>query len=243
MSDQYPPGSQPPESDGSGDQAPGYGQQPPGYGQQQPDYGQQQGYGQQPPAYGQQPGYGQQPPDYRQQQGYGQQPPAYGQQQGYGQPNAGPGAGYASWGQRVGAYLIDVLIGAVPFYILYFIGIALATGSTEYDPATGTFESSGGNPLGIVFILLGFAVLIAWIVYNWGMKQGKTGSTVGKGILNIACVKEADGQPLGVGLSIGRYFVHILDAIPCYIGFLWPLWDDKKQTFADKILNTIVVKR
>jgi uncharacterized RDD family membrane protein YckC len=25
------------------------------------------------------------------------------------------------------------------------------------------------------------------------------------------------------------------------VGYLWPFWDDKKQTFADKIMRTIVV--
>ena len=36
-------------------------------------------------------------------------------------------------------------------------------------------------------------------------------------------------------------FVHILDAIPCYVGLLWPLWDNKRQTFADKILKMVVL--
>ncbi|MDQ1539752.1 MAG: hypothetical protein QOH29_478, partial [Actinomycetota bacterium] len=26
-----------------------------------------------------------------------------------------------------------------------------------------------------------------------------------------------------------------------YLGYLWPLWDSKRQTFADKILKTVVV--
>jgi uncharacterized RDD family membrane protein YckC len=42
-------------------------------------------------------------------------------------------------------------------------------------------------------------------------------------------------------LAIGRSFVHIIDGIPCYLGYLWPLWDAKKQTFADKIMGTVVV--
>jgi uncharacterized RDD family membrane protein YckC len=25
------------------------------------------------------------------------------------------------------------------------------------------------------------------------------------------------------------------------VGYLWPLWDDKRQTFADMLLNTIVI--
>ena len=38
-----------------------------------------------------------------------------------------------------------------------------------------------------------------------------------------------------------RKFVHILEAI-CFIGFLLPIVDAQRQTFADKIINTYVVK-
>ena len=62
-----------------------------------------------------------------------------------------------------------------------------------------------------------------------------------KKIAGTRLILEATGAPPGGGLGVGRYFVHILDAIPCYVGFLWPLWDSKRQTFADKILKTVVV--
>jgi uncharacterized RDD family membrane protein YckC len=55
-------------------------------------------------------------------------------------------------------------------------------------------------------------------------------------------IHQQTGQPIGGGAGIGRAFVHILDGIPCYLGYLWPLWDAKKQTFADKIMSTVVVK-
>ena len=58
----------------------------------------------------------------------------------------------------------------------------------------------------------------------------------------IKLLREQDGQIVGGGLSVGRYFVHIVDQLPFYLGFLWPLRDDNKQTFADKILQTVVVK-
>ncbi len=61
-------------------------------------------------------------------------------------------------------------------------------------------------------------------------------------MLGIRLVRELDGQVVGPGLSIGRAFVHVVDSAPLYIGYLWPLWDDNKQTFADKILKTLVVK-
>jgi hypothetical protein len=44
-------------------------------------------------------------------------------------------------------------------------------------------------------------------------------------------------------MAFVRDLAHILDALPCYIGFLWPIWDSKRQTFADKIMNTVVVVR
>ncbi len=42
-------------------------------------------------------------------------------------------------------------------------------------------------------------------------------------------------------MSFVRAILHILDALPCLIGYLWPLWDSKRQTFADKIMGTVVI--
>ena len=50
---------------------------------------------------------------------------------------------------------------------------------------------------------------------------------------------EKTGQPIGFGLSIVRQLAHIVDAIICYIGYLFPLWDAKRQTLADKIMTTV----
>jgi uncharacterized RDD family membrane protein YckC len=171
---------------------PAYGQPvpPPAYGQPVP-----------PPAYGQAPYGGPQP-------GYGQPAPGYGYQ-------PVPTYSYASWGKRVGAYLLDFI---VPFII-----------------AAICFR---------IFILLGVIVdlaAIVWTFYNI-YQGGKTGSRWGQKIIGIRLLKEATGQPVGGGFAIGRAFVHILDSIPCIpVGFLWPLWDAKKQTFADKIMGTVVV--
>ncbi|MBC7278163.1 RDD family protein [Nocardioides sp.] len=175
--------------------------------------------------------------------GYGDAPGGYG----YGAPTPP----YASWGARVGAFVIDGLIGAVamiPFYVGYglLIGGAAAGGVSEYDPNTGMYTPAGEPngalmAIGGILMFIGFLVSLAFLFWNYGLKQGKTGYTIGKGVLGIKVVKEADGQVLGTWFSIGRQFVHILDSMACYIGYLWPLWDDKRQTFADKILTTIVV--
>jgi len=175
--------------------------------------------------------------------GYGAAPAGYG----YGAPTPP----YASWGARAGAFIIDGLVGAVamiPFWIGYglLIGGAAAGGTSEYDPNTGMYTPAGEPngalmAIGGLLMFIGFLVSLAFLFWNYGLKQGKTGYSIGKGVLGIKVVKEADGQVLGTWFSIGRFFVHYLDQFACYIGYLWPLWDDKRQTFADKILSTIVI--
>ena len=221
-------------------QQPGqYGQQPGQYGQpqQQPgqpgQYGQQPGYGgQQQPGYGQQqPGqYGQQQPGYPQQPGqYGQQPGQYGQQPGYGYPQqyGQPGFGgvpgnLATWPVRVGAFLIDLIIYGVPAGI----GNAL------------TSNDGGAAAIGWIFLLIGIGL---WIYNRW-VQQGQTGQSWGKKVVGLKLVGADTGQQVGVGKAALRDITHILDGLPCYVGYLWPLWDEKKQTWTDKVLDTVVVR-
>ena len=173
----------------------------------------------QPNPYGQ-PAYGQ--------PAYGQ--PAYGQP-GYGTPAFGAAPDYAPWIKRVGAYLIDLLVMLVA-YIPAMIG-SIISGS----------DSSGASAIGLLLTVVGFALYIAVFVWNICIKQGRTGYSVGKGVMGIKLIGEASGQPIGAGLAFVRNLAHILDALVCYIGFLWPLWDSKRQTFADKIMSTIVVNQ
>jgi uncharacterized RDD family membrane protein YckC len=196
-----------------------------------------QGYGPQDPN---QPDYGQQPPP---QYPYGGQPPPYGTpaQPGYGPPAPAAGGyvadppGYymgrvlANWPQRVGAYLIDDLIAGIPA----FLALILFSGSSSAETA------SAGAVL--VSSLLYLVSLGIWI-YNRVILQGRTGQSWGKQVLNLRLVRMADGQPMGGGMAFLRDLLHILDALLCYIGFLWPIWDARRQClFSDKIMNTVVL--
>lgn len=150
-------------------------------------------------------------------------PPSSDPWSGGGQGPGGPPL--ASWGQRVGAYLVDILIGTGIWLVGFVLGSVLGAAS---------------DALGVLFLVAGGIGSLVFLFWNL-VKQGKTGQTVGKGVLNIRLVRLDGINPPGAGLSIGRYFLHIIDGLPCYLGYLWPLWDDKRQTFADKIVNTVVV--
>ena len=181
--------------------------------------------------------YGNPPQDPAQPSPYGGQPSPYGQpdpsgqapggQQGYGAPSAG----YASWVQRVGAYLIDGLLVFVG-YIPAVIGGAISGASSDGTSAAGLFLT-----------LVGFVLAISVFVWNTCLQGGRTGYSIGKGALGIKLISERTGQPIGAGMAFVRYLAHIIDALPCYVGYLWPLWDSKRQTFADKILGTVVINQ
>ncbi|MGZ4589344.1 MAG: RDD family protein [Actinomycetes bacterium] len=157
--------------------------------------------------------------------GYGAPPPAgagYGAPQGfgYGAPPAYtqqlPAQGeYAPWLTRVGGALLDYFVPFLIAGILYGIS----------------------RPLGAL-------VYLAAIVYSLYQAYlgGQTGQSFGKKTVGIRLLGERTGQPIGGGMGIARYFLHIVDGLPCYLGYLWPLWDPKSQTFSDKIVSTVVVK-
>lgn len=173
---------------------------------------------QQPPPYGAPPppppGYGAPPPPPP---GYGAPPPpGYGAAP-YGAPPPGYGGGpeLANWGLRVQSALVDWFLPFVVAGVFYQVSTGL--GALLYLAALG------------------------WALYN-AYLSGTTGQSTGKKMAGTRLVRSQDGQLVGGGAAVGRAFVHIVDGLPCYLGYLWPLWDAQKQTFADKIMGTLVIK-
>ena len=129
----------------------------------------------------------------------------------YDAPTQGGMPPLAEWPARVGAALIDALISG------FFQGVIRPFSK----PLAG---------------LVGLGIFL-----YFQYRQGTTGQTPGKQVLKIRLLREQDGQVVGFGTAVIRGILHIVDVLPCLIGLLWPLWDTKKQTFADKIMKTVVV--
>jgi uncharacterized RDD family membrane protein YckC len=144
------------------------------------------------------------------------------------------GAPLASWFQRVGGYLIDYLL-TVPGVVLVFIGMPSTT-STNINGNVSSSSSEGNTML----LLLGLLLMIGVGAANRWYLGGK-GASLGKKALGLRLIGEQSGQPIGMVRAFLRDLVHILDSF-MYIGYLFPLWDAKKQTFSDKILGTLVTK-
>jgi uncharacterized RDD family membrane protein YckC len=184
--------------------------------------------------------------------GYPPPPPAAG---GYAPPPPGPIIAalppdtYTPWATRVLAWLIDGL----PVYLLMTIGIiflsrirstgdACVTDDSEFDMGTYCVQDVDAGPTGLAWglCLLAWLAAMAFAVWNYGYRQGTTGQSIGKSIMKFKVVSEKTGQPIGFGMSIVRQILHgVVDSAICGIGYLFPLWDPKRQTLADKIMTTI----
>jgi uncharacterized RDD family membrane protein YckC len=90
--------------------------------------------------------------------------------------------------------------------------------------------------LTVLFVL----VALAYTIYNRWILGGQ-GQSLGKRAMGIKLIGEETGQPIGTLMALVRDICHALDSLACYIGWLFPLWDAKRQTFADKIMRTVVI--
>lgn len=131
----------------------------------------------------------------------------------------------ATYGQRVGGFLIDI---GIPMGVLFTVLIAALI------PRDRT--------LALVVYPLSAAVAITFVLWNSGFRQGRTGQSLGKRALGVRLVAAATGKPVGFRRAVGRQIAHLFDAIPFLLGYVWPLWDEPKQTFADKMCRTLVVQ-
>ena len=146
---------------------------------------------------------------------------------GYVQPNEGMRE-LAGWWRRVAAYLVDVIISSALYFVLV-ITLLLTGGS---DSGVASF----------LLLLIGVGSSIGLSIYNVIIQQGRTGQSWGKRILGVELLDDYSATPIGPMKCFVRQLAHMVDGMAFYIGFFWPLVDSKRQTFADKICSTVVVK-
>ncbi|KRF23631.1 MULTISPECIES: RDD family protein [unclassified Phycicoccus] len=152
----------------------------------------------------------------------------------------------AGWLTRVAARLIDDLVqvvGTLPYVVGLVMLLGLqSSGATIYqsvDPGRQTDHVTVIAGLGLMG-LGGILSLVIWI-WNRVVHQGRTGQTIGKTAMRIVLVSTTTGKPVGAASALAREIAHLVDGVLC-IGYLWPLWDVRKQTLADKVVGTMVTQ-
>lgn len=147
-------------------------------------------------------------------------------------PAATAGIVYADFFPRVGAYMLDAIFIWVISMILQF-GLPMMFG----------LVSQGNEAMIAIGSLLGFLVsfgvtLAYFVGYETSAKQG----TWGKQIVGIK-VTDMHGQRITTGHAVGRFFAKIISGLTCGIGYLMPLFTDKKQTLHDLICGCLALKK
>lgn len=157
-------------------------------------------------------------------------------------PRVPPREAYTPWSRRLLAFLIDW----TPFYIL--LALPYLIEAFEYGAscaaesfAEGTECSSELSDLWAIVALSALLLMAVYFFWNFCYRQGKTGQSIGKSVLKFKVISEKTWQPIGFWRSFLRQIAHYVDQLICYIGYLFPLWDDKRQTIADKIMSTVCV--
>jgi uncharacterized RDD family membrane protein YckC len=153
-------------------------------------------------------------------------------------------AEFAGWWQRVGASILDGLI-AIPFLIPGMV--VLFAGPTDIKFREDGFEGAGfyEEPTGgtVALAVLLYLIGMAAFLIFYCRRVSRVGSSLGMSAAGYRIIDARTGANVSMSKSVGRFFARYLSALPCYLGYLWPLWDSENRTFHDMIAQTRAVRK
>jgi Mce-associated membrane protein len=127
----------------------------------------------------------------------------------------------APWRSRVSAFAIDVLPGIAVVTTLALVSFTV--------PAGGVWWWLTISVLGAVILLVLVNRLLLPVIAGWSLGRALVGATVTR----------RTGTAPGPWTLLLRDLAHLLDTVSI-VGWLWPLWDSRRRTFADILLGTEV---
>jgi uncharacterized RDD family membrane protein YckC len=140
-----------------------------------------------------------------------------------------PSVAYASWGRRFVAWLLD---SAIVWFTVAGIALAAAVGVGDSDGLFGA----------LVFVAVAIFAPLYWVFLH----ASERGQTLGKRAVGIAVRDESTLGRITFGRALGRayiiWFLLSMFYIPWILDSLWPLWDAKRQTWHDKVAESVVVR-
>lgn len=149
------------------------------------------------------------------------------------EPGPAPGLAFGGYGERLVAYIVDVVIVTVVIILVsivggLFIGAGAVGGSTS--------AAVGGAVLLVIAI---FVVTIGYFPYFWA----RGGATPGMKMFNLMVVRDSDGGPITGGQAVLRLVGYWVSGFVLYLGYIWVFVDKRRRGWHDLIAGTIVVQR
>lgn len=157
------------------------------------------------------------------------------------------GTRYAGFLRRLVAAIVDGTIVSVISQVIFTpISLMFGLGAA---PVLSGLTASGDETVAAGFVaammgLAGVSFIISFIIqalYFGGFLVYKQGQTLGKMFLGIRVVS-IDGKPITWGKALLREILgKMISVLVLGLGYLWVIWDGKKQAWHDKIAGTYVV--
>ena len=150
------------------------------------------------------------------------------------------GVPYASWGIRLGGWLIDGVIFAV---VQVLLGAAFRRTNTltvhMVMTRNGVVQHNTFSFLALII------TAILFIAYSTIFCGGPRGQTVGMMAVGVRIVREETNGAVGYGRACGRALLEEVlrpTVVIWILDMLFPLWDQKRQTLHDKAVGTVVLR-
>lgn len=139
----------------------------------------------------------------------------------------------AGFFSRFEAFVIDLLILSIA-QLLASAFIQMVLRFFRFGGLSAALDNLFNNTLiGGIFLTL---FVIGYFTFFWTL----LGFTPGKAILGLKVVRKTGGM-VSFGRALLRFFAYWISALPLFLGFLWILWDPKRQGWHDKIAGTKVL--
>lgn len=131
---------------------------------------------------------------------------------------------YAGLWPRFLANIIDsflYIVVMLPFGVLFNLPIYsdMSAGYSRVDA--------------LLQLLLAVVYILCWMRYA---------ATPGKMLLGLKVLDEKTGQKIGFSQALTRYLGYFVSALALGLGYLWIVFDPKKQGWHDKLAKTVVVR-
>ena len=152
---------------------------------------------------------------------------------------------YAGFVSRAIAFVLDILIviaiiavinGAIALTLDFFLGFDVAS-CPPLSFSNGLFQS------GIICHVANLTRLVLTFVaapVYFGLFWTLGGQTLGQYVMGLRVVR-LDGKRMTFWRSLVRWIGYFVSFFALGIGYLWVLWDDRRQGFMDKLAKTVVV--
>lgn len=146
---------------------------------------------------------------------------------------------YAGFWRRLIALMLDSILLSIIITPIAGIGGAIAV------PMIAASAGSGGDPGAGLFVFMalfyGFMFLVT-VGYFVMLERSASGATLGKRLMGIRVV-DRNGERIGFGRALGRFFAKFLSSLPANLGYLLAAFTGRKQALHDFVAGTLVIDK